>query len=314
MTPNLPPDRNLPPARHDEIRKELIRTVNGRAARPMARWLVPAAAAVAVIAVTGGAVALSAPDGGKTAPPAASPTASEPVVNRPAPIIPGISARRAVEITRGCASSYGLRGDQLPPLSGAVPTKGPADPKSPTPDPYETQLGYGVDLRLYNLVNDANGSQALILGTEMVLSCHVDGSTMPYNAGGGSLQGILEWLPGPVGVDDEGAEAPTQGQFGSEVVGGRVAPQVRKVTVTFRDTTVTVTPLNGTYLVRKLRPKNWVIPEDRVFPVVRGYDADGKLVGSSPDLLKSCYVTPSGEIIGMETRDKTKCLPAVRWR
>ena len=91
MTPPLPPERDLPPARRRELREALIRTVAGQPVKASARWLVPVAAAAAVVAVTGTAVAVTSLRGTDPAPrPAATLVTAAP--DGPAePAVPGVT-------------------------------------------------------------------------------------------------------------------------------------------------------------------------------------------------------------------------------
>ncbi len=326
MTPNLPPDRDLPPARHDEIRAELIRTVTSRAAKPMARWLVPAAAAAAVIAVTSGAVAFSQHNSGNDRSDKIAPAAP-----RPFPVIPGLSKQQSLDIAYGCAKSFGVKGKDLPPRT-LTELERPPRTKSPHPDPSETWSGSGSDLRLYNIVTDAAGTRALIIGSKLMLFCTVDPSNrfMPYNAGGGGGFGLRDWLPGEFSMDGGGGPGSPDGP-GLPVVAdasGRVSSKVAKVTATFGDVTVSTKPINGTYMLRRLYPADWQDPNLKLplgspelpidEPVVRAYDTNGKLLGvRDSEVPEPCYVTPDGEILDKwahKDTDVKDCKVANPWR
>lgn len=291
MTRTLPPERDLPPARERQIRDELIKTVSGPSTRHRARWLVPATAAATAIAVAGVGYGVTALGGDGTGPaqpvattmaPAPSPSAAP----RPEPVVPGISPQRALQIAQGCAAAFG------------------------------PGIEHPADLRLYNLVTDAAGTSALVLGSNLGLDCAVGGPVAEYNPGGGRIDN-LDWLPGqlaPSGVRaaaGEGANGKYGRRRGVEEISGRVGAGVTNIRVTFRDGTVEVTPLNGTFLARMVHPEDWNIPDRLAEPQVRGYDAAGAEI-RPPDPRKECYVTPTGTVIFGEAT--TGCKPAVRWR
>jgi hypothetical protein len=97
------------------------------------------------------------------------------------------------------------------------------------------------------------------------------------------------------------------------VAAGRVVSRVSRVTVTWGPTTVEVRPVNGTYLA--VRSYKAGMPMYAL--VVRGYDADGRLVGEtgSGSSRIDCAITPNGTRVGgNRTEPERNCEPAVRWR
>jgi hypothetical protein len=133
---------------------------------------------------------------------------------------------------------------------------------------------------LRQVLTDEAGRLALVQDSTHVLSCERDGPGLPYNAAFGSYDGTAE----PVSIDYAGGDAPGgkemyAGRHGSDVVAGRVAPEVARVVYVQDGTEVEAKVENGTYLARIVRPTDWLIPENRFGPVVRAYDKNGTLLG-----------------------------------
>lgn len=228
----------------------------------------------------------------------------------PLPAVPGLTAEQLRAIAAGCVRSFaGLAGDV-----GAVAT-----PTVPPPSPGASGPTSLDRIRVYNLVRNAAGETALVYGPTVVLSCQIGSQPGPYNAGGGGLPGGLEWLPGPVSIDmlggSSGGAVPGgkhPGQRGRYLIAGRVTHDVTRVTVTYGPDSMTVAPLNGTYLAEFVYPADWQLPTQRALQV-RGYDAAGRLVGQASQL--GCFITPDGRrSIGPRPGYPVRCVPAVPWR
>lgn len=257
MNTTLPPNRDLPPGRHAELRTAVLTAVTEKPAR---RWVAPlVTAAAALVAI--GVIAWFTPwSSGVTAASPPSETASTGPANETAsateapPNIEGVSSEEVGAIEEGCARAF---------------------------QP-------GVTLTLRQILTDDAGRLALLHGTdgthEYLVDCMLDGPAMPYNPSGG---GVGPFTP-PVTSDSLGANAGGDvsgnkpeyaGEHGSQVVMGRVAPEVARVTVTIDGDTVDAVLGGDTYLARIVRPSDWVIPENRPAVVVRAYDKNGTLLG-----------------------------------
>lgn len=291
MNSTLPPARDLPPGRQAQIRAEVERAVSARSPFRFAPLVTAVTAVGAVVAV----VAFLQPwQRTEAVGPARQETTALPTTTTSAaptkPVIPGLTPERIAEIEEGCV--------RIGPGSGQG--------------------------TLYQYGEDEAGRWALVYTENAALTCTIDGPGMPYNAGF-SAGFDLRWLSGPFRVDTNGGSAGGdilgnkeiyRGQHGSSVVAGRVAPEVARITFTYDGQTVDATIANGTFVARNIYPTDWSIPEDAGPLDVRAYDRDGKLLGSSADLGKKCFVDPDGRIVdgGWNGSDPTKCDPAVRWK
>jgi hypothetical protein len=106
---------------------------------------------------------------------------------------------------------------------------------------------------------------------------------MPYNGGGGGIGPFTppvsqDYSGADAGGDAPGGKAEYAGMHGTEVVAGRTAPEVARVTVTQGDQTVEARLADGVYLARIVHPTDWVIPENQRPPVVRAYDKNETLL------------------------------------
>lgn len=260
MNTTLPPNRDLPPGRHAEIRTTVLTEVTGKPARRWAMPMVTAAAALAVI----GLVAWVAPwDSGRTA---ASPPSETTSTNEPPNAI--------AEAT------------EVPPNNVALGM--PADEVRAIEEGCAQTFQPGMTLSLRQVLIDDAGRLALLHGTdgtyEYLVDCVLDGPAMPYNPSGG---GVGPFTP-PVTADSLGANAGGDlpggkpeyaGQHGSQVVMGRMAPAVARVTVTIDGDTVDAVLGGDAYLARIVRPTDWANPENQPVVVVRAYDKNGTLLG-----------------------------------
>jgi hypothetical protein len=284
MNTTLPPDRDLPPHAHARIRSR----VELEASRRRRPWLLPVAAGLAVV-VLAAFFAWPQPDRPDTRP-AGPPAAQVPAPGKPE--VPGVSPQRRAEIEERCA--------------------------------YEDHPEKHQVTTLYRLTKDAAGEAILTYRDDGVtVLCTEDlnttmlGDTAP-----------LHYLPGPLSWDAatalSGGDAPREemdpqrrpGVAGVETVAGRVTPEVARVTYTSTDgATQEGEIVDGTFVVRLLRPSHWKAP---VGPngIVRAFDAEGtQLVAVSEfTRLNQCYVAPDGTVFPHGTTGKPPaCKPGVRW-
>jgi len=253
MNTTLPPSRDLPPARHAEIRAAVLAAATPR---PSRRWFAPLVTAAAALAVIG-LVAWFAPWNGSA--PAGQPPRPHPPATSTstAPSVDGVAPGDVAAIEKGCG-----------------------------------QVTYPqVSFTLLTVLTDEAGRLALLRGeskngVRYLIDCMLDFTpTMPYNGSGG---GILDGFVPPVSRDlDEanaggdvpgGSKPEYAGQHGTEVIVGRLSPEVAKVTVTRDAQTVDAKLADGVYLARIVHPTDWVIPENLRPPVVSAYDKNGTLL------------------------------------
>jgi len=287
MNTTLPPARDLPPHAHARIRGRLELEV-GRRRRP---WLLPMAAGLAVVVL---AAFFAWPQPGPRDTRPAGPPAAQ--VPQPAkPDVPGVSPQRRAEIEQRCS--------------------------------YLDHPEKGQFTTLYRLTEDAAGGAVLLYRNDGVATlCSLDyldgvmvGDTAP-----------MDYLPGPLSWDaatalsggdvprDEDEVEPERrpGVAGVETVAGRVTPEVARVTYTSTDgATQEGKIVDGTFVVRLLRPSTWKAP---VGPngIVRAFAADGtQLIAVSEfTRLNDCYVAPDGTVFPHGTTGKPPaCKPGVRW-
>ncbi|CCH34642.1 hypothetical protein ABZ816_30230 [Actinosynnema sp. NPDC047251] len=277
MTTAPPPARDLPPGRHSAIRDEIGRAITG----PRPFRYAPLVAAAGVVALALGLSVLAPWQARDTAGPADSaPTAD----------MSDLTPQRIAEIEAGCAESAMV--DQ--------------------------------QARLYQYREDRAGKYALLFTPDYLLPCAVDDWHAPFNSPVLNLS-ALDWLPGHFSVDHTGGlgggEAPgvrpvRPGRAGWRVAAGRVDAEVARVTYSFAGTTVDATVVNGTYLARIVYPPQWALPYDGTTGEVRAYDKNGKVLGTSLDIKRQCYLRPDGAVVygGQFSSDPSTCLPAVPWR
>lgn len=294
MTSMLPPTRDLPPGRQDEIRVEIEHAVAGRGTRRM-RFAPLLAAATAVGAVAVGVVFFAPSPQSQIAtqpvPTTTEPTSAAPTT-RPAPVIPGLTAERIAAIEKGCQESAGV----------------PGTPK------------------LYQHVGTGPGAFALVYTDNAVLTCTLDNPGFAFNSGMSSGFNP-EWLPGHFSVDSNGASAGGdvpgnkpiyRGVPGYRFVVGRVDSKVARVTLTQDGKTVDAAIANNTYVARIVHPTTWSIPEGIELPEVKAYDAAGALLGTNNGGGGKCFVDPQGVIVSGGWRDPNTdpktCEPAKPWR
>jgi hypothetical protein len=283
MTNVLPPARDLPPGRQARIRADLERAVSGR--RAPKRYLVPVLAGVTAVTAVVTSVVLLQPD--QRPQPAVQITTDPPRVSEPF----GLSPEKLAAIEDGCADSERVV-DEL------------------------TMHQYGRD--------DA-GEWALLYSDQLVVACNLDRGGEKYDTDR-PKRVSANWLPGPFSRDVDlgrlgGDLHPTipamAGVPGLRFVAGRVDPSVARLTYRAYDgSTVDAKIANGTYVVRIAYPPTWN-PNDVSGPVeLRAYDAAGTLLGTSADLVGTCYYAPDSMEVIHDERGATadKCKPATRWR
>jgi hypothetical protein len=170
-------------------------------------------------------------------------------------------------------------------------------------------------LRVYNVLRDSLGTVFLLYGPTSNATCEPDYSGL------GPMPGppmSSSWLPGPVVVDTQAAASALDPKHSSKVaydiVAGRVGAAVSRVVVSLDGRSATAAPLNGTFLVRLRFPADWKA-DVSAKPEVRAYDAVGRLLGDSADVLGKCYATPDGTVIypPVQAGGAAGCDPAVRW-
>ncbi|SHM87928.1 hypothetical protein [Cryptosporangium aurantiacum] len=302
MTLQLPPERDLPPHRARDIEAALVdQIVNGpRTARR--RWLVPAAAAAAVVVTLGTVVGvLRSTDRDEVTPVASDPPSASVTPSAQASPTPSVEqpTGQMESIVPGCVDSYAYGG----PPEDRARTKG---------------------ARLYNLLGTPSDGVALIYADSMYIYCRIGGDVMAYNAGGGGV-GSLHWLPGAYRVDyHEQSTMIADGIATTTVlVGGRATDEVARVTVQVADDVSEAQLQNGTFLATaetsaaaeetSAPGEEAGVPRTKPTKVtVRAYDADGRQLTTSS---AKCMKTPDGELIDNDDfkGGLTDCIPAVAW-
>ncbi|MEU4768718.1 hypothetical protein AB0H12_36265 [Actinosynnema sp. NPDC023794] len=296
MNHALPPNRDVPPRRRAQIRARLEQEVTGgRRAVRFAPLLTAGVAAAAVVAL----VAVVVPSRQAGVEPAATSDTPVELSTTPSaapsstprqPVIPDLSPARIAEIAKGCAESAGVDGEAV----------------------------------LHQYLTDEVGTLALLYTEHHMLSCTVDGPTMPYNS---AMTGGMEvgWLPGELAVDQaasasggDGGKPEHAGALGYDMAVGRVTSRVAKVVYRQGGRSTEVRPVNGTFVARLAHPSDWQIPDgwDQQ-AVLQAYDAQGTLLGDWLNVWDrtKCWVRPDGMVVaGARDLDPATCAPAVEWR
>lgn len=261
MNLQLPPERDLPAHVLREIEAELTTVVTERR-RP--RWLVPVAAAAAVVVLFGVVVGvLRGADEDRVRP--STPTSS-------APSLPLGDPDR---IVRECAKAYG---DGLP---------GPVDP---------------ADAKVYNSVGTLTDGVALIYSDEAVLVCRLGdgrGGTRYNPGGGGILAPHLVTAPYQLDYQSAAGLGSDDGTRRSEVLlGGRTTPDVARLTATVGGRTAVIAVRDQTFVAALTFDAD--LTADLV---LRAYDANGNALSeppapyclTTPDGKRLGAAPPSGE-------------------
>jgi hypothetical protein len=169
-------------------------------------------------------------------------------------------------------------------------------------------------LRVFDVVTDAAGTQAVLYGPEVFIHCVVEHGRYVVDH---AVYNDMRWLHGePLDIDMDDAisgspSAPVSDgiQPPLPIVAGRVTPAVASVLVRVGERTVRLRPVDGTYFVR------FVEPLAPALPVVTAYDARGRVlatVQSRNGPLTTCYAAPDGTVVFGAPTDRN-CTPAVRW-
>ena len=302
-----PAERDLPPGRHGVLRNQVLDQIAGRAPRQapsvIRRRLLPMVAAAAVLIVIAGVVGVLI----------GSHRRPEPTVNRPdkvtiEPVVPGYSHAELGAIKDACVEAAKER-EKGAQGFGQVPLAERVDVPS---------------LRVYNVVIDELGAMAVLYGTDGVGSCYWSwrpAQTIPATAadltaknGTGEVDhGYPQWLSGPVTFDGGMSTSGSGDDFAR--VAGRVLSNVARVEVTRAGRTVSVVPVNGTYIATVRLGTH----PDNGNAVIRTYDRTNKLLAVFDEKAQSsagkCVVTPQGvRISGPKPTNAKNCTEAVPWR
>lgn len=236
----LPPVRDLPEQRHDEIRARLVETVGSGGARPSSSWLQPTIAAAAVAAAAAGVGIVSFDTGGHDVAAPPKPTA------KPSTLSP-MSAQERDAFVAKCVKSSG------------IPAKGAA--------------GY----QMRTAFEDKAGVLAVVTNKakpHVELACErprgrsgVDGANMMD-------EGSIRPLHVVVVDTAESYDDP----YPTEYAAGRVSAQVKRVTYTSGGHSVDAAVGDGAFAVRVLFDSAGDLPKTAQW-TVKAFDKDGKLIG-----------------------------------
>lgn len=260
MRTSLPAPGELPMHRHQQIRAELVRTVERDSRRGRSRWLLAAVLATAATAAVALVVSvITWPVGGHDR------TAGGPAGTA----LDALSAEEREEIERGCAADARKRADDTHP--GLLVT----DPK------------------LVNLVDDELGTYALLLqkDPDVFVGCTVHEPGSPAYEGLGKYSTSYWRLGSPDGpmTLDFTTISPAQGKDKVEVsIDGRVSDAIADVTYTTAGGTWRASVDNHTFVLRAQHDRE---PGGRA--ILRAYDADGNLLDTS-ELDYDRYIRDSG--------------------
>jgi hypothetical protein len=293
----LPPERDVPPGSLAITEAHLVQLVGSRR-EP--RWLVPVAAAAAVLAIVAVAVGIQrlSPAHDTTAP-AAPPVAWDPGSTKN-PRLPGVTAVQARAIVTRCVAHRTWK----------VPAA-----KNP---------------RIYNLVGTPVKGTALVISDNDLTVCQFIGSQF----GGESAvfpvrndAAKLNWLTAPYSVDYYSRYVPP-GRPQYWEIAGRVMPEVRSVKVAVLGRVYTAQAVNGTFLLHqdapagsKLGTSQFDRPES-----VWLFDKGGKQItapavsaitfptnGLLSTIMGMCIKRPDGTLVGRGVAG-AKCVTGLTWR
>ncbi|EXG79319.1 hypothetical protein [Cryptosporangium arvum] len=313
ITLQPPPERDLPPGRHDTMRTEILRGIASERHRPsrgprafdVRRHFLPilaAAGVLAVICVSVGVIAVTRPD--EKPEPAASlpPTSAPPRVVTP---VPGFTDAQRSALRDSCVAATKTEKRDLPGR-GDLPLARD-----------HVRLD---DMRLLNATSRRHSTVALLGNGSELVACSWGSKnyrpSMPPTGGFdyANFTEHAQWMPGVVARDhasslDSGKEQYLQ-------LMGRVNSEATKIQVvanpdTDKEASVTVDVVNRTYAVTlDYETYNEAAPHVRI----RAIDANGKVVGEpGRDSDPRCYVDPNGTVVygyGL----KPPCAPAIPWR
>ncbi len=282
MNSTLPPARDLPPGRQARIRAELERAVSSRGSTK--RYLVPILAGATAVAAVVTSVVLLQPDLGPK--PAVQITTSP----SPKPDF-GLSPENVTAIEQGCAK-----------------------PEDVT-----------EKLTLRQFGRDDAGQWALLYNDRVAVVCNIERGGEEYDTNRPG-EVAINWLPGHFSMDMDSSRLggdlhpsipAMAGVPGLRFVAGRVDSSVARMTYRAYDgTTVEAKIANGTYVVRIAYPSTWNPNDVTGTTELRAYDAAGNLLGTSAELVGTCYYDPQTKQVIHGERGVTadKCKPATPWR
>jgi hypothetical protein len=267
----LPSERDLPEQVLRQIEAELVATVEDGNDTAGWRWPAPVAAAATVLVTLGvvvGVVHGSGPDRAKPAASASSRSAQQ-----------GLPAGVADRIVSGCAKAYG----------------------NGIPGPVAL-----ADAKLYNLNGTPSKGVALIYSDKAVLVCLIGGGAMPYNPGGGGILARNLVTP-PYQVDYQSESGSGRvGQLTTHLlIGGRVTPEVTRMTLTVAGKTTEI-PVRDHTFVADIKYSG-----SGAKTILRAYDAHGKLLAEPAPQI--CLTTPDGRRLGDAPPAGKTCAPTVAW-
>jgi hypothetical protein len=242
MNTALPPTGQMPPHRHARIRATLVRT----ASEPQpARWMAPAltvATAITILGLIMWLVPLGDGDGR-----AAGPVTTSTITTSPA----GEPSVRQVQIPAGEVPALVDRCVESAKVKGT----------------FELKLAFA----------DAAGQLAVLYSADKMIACRLGGPP-------GSTFAVVDPFRPPV-VADLNQTAPVGGSqqdMAYQLVIGRVDPaKTARVTLTQNDVVVDAVLVGDVYAGRIIRPADWWLKGNPPQPVVRAYNAEGGLVGST---------------------------------
>jgi hypothetical protein len=299
-----PPERDVPPAVLAITEAQLVALV-GR--RRRSRWLVPVAAAAAVVAVVAlgaGAIKLGAAAGDLTHPahPATSvsglPASPQPSRTRTPPADPGSTTHPRV------AGLTEAQGDLLAARCMAPGHRTGKAPRNP---------------KLYYILGSPRHGTALVYAENGLGTCEFKGASIGSSSGHDYPEADapeLDWIPGPYAIDDlEGADASVPGGPYT-LIGGRTRPDVRRIEITRDGASATVDVVNGTFLVKLPVDSGGILPDLTVRNVVRLFGQNGMEIRQPAAAGTSCMIVPGKKPLEIGNGDiyAKSCLPAVRWR
>ncbi|MFT7841454.1 hypothetical protein Q5530_35415 [Saccharothrix sp. BKS2] len=314
MNTTLPPERDVPPHRHAEIRAGLERAVAHRRARyaPLLTAGIAAAAVAVLVVVLAPGQRPTDDAGAATSPVTINPATTNPVTTNPvttnpattAPATttgpttkppsasPGLTPARVDEIEQGCAA--------------AAPHREPAV------------------LHQYH-VDPVGGDLAVLYTEHGVVECTVDGPTAAYHPSSTAVRD-REWLPGPFAADavvvssgGDLGKARHGGTRGRIVAVGRVSAPVARVVHERLGRSAEASIANRTFVARLDHPSDLPAPGDGEPGTLTAYDAGGgvlaRITGADLTDPTRCWVRPDGLVVaGRSDADPAGCLPATPWR
>lgn len=281
MSTMLPTPPELSARRQDEIRAELLRSLDTD--RRWQRPVVIATAAASVLAVGVGVTTWQL-------------TGDGPALQRlePAgPPIPGLPDEERAEIESRCTQAANrmdidVDGLNLPPTIDG-------------------------DYVAYNVAPVGDGGRYALLydlDRHLEIGCSVDGKEPGLGSFGADMsrpQRDIRWMAGALSEEHYLATAKDTGG-GHAFSAGRVSEQVERVTLTSGGRTIEASIANGTYI------GSIEFPAEPPEPVtVRAYDAEGNLLAERDASRDGCWITPDGEVIQGDSNKPEECEPAQRW-